>query len=118
MRTPLAPFCIADSHRCLSSRRKFDTLLHLLGDRLADQHRVGIGIPDLDDLDRHLPAGHRHEVGGEPVDLGALGADDQAGPRGLHDDRELFTRALDQDVRHGRERRRPVESLVDVLRIR
>ena len=24
MRTPLAPFCMADSQRCLSSRRKLD----------------------------------------------------------------------------------------------
>src|SRR5690606_17955214 len=58
-------------------------LLELLGDALGDEGGVQVGVLDLDNRDRDLAARHVLQLFGDAIDLGALGADDQARAGGL-----------------------------------
>ena len=91
------------------------TLLQLLGDRLADQLGVEVGVVDLDTVARDVTAGQALKLGGQGVDLGALGADDQAGPGGLDDDLQLLAGPLDVDVADRGVRGLTVEAVIAEL---
>lgn len=95
--------------------RKFARFFGLLGEGLADQTGVDLGVLDLDDADRDLAAREGLQVVGQLLDLGTLQANDLAGTRGLDDDGQFLARALDVHIAHGREGRRAVEALVHVL---
>src|SRR5690606_3713984 len=77
-----------------------DALLELGGHRLADQLRVELRLLDLEDVDEHLAARDLLQLLPQPIDLGALAADDDARPRRVDVDLELVGRPLDVDARH------------------
>jgi len=85
----------------------------LFGDAFGDGVGVEVRLFDLEDLDGDGAAGHELELFLEAIDLGAFGADDEAGSGGLDDDGELGACALDEDVGDGGEGRRAVEAFVD-----
>ena len=106
-------------HRALRAHLEHATvvraLLELLGDALSDQLRVEVSVLDFDDLDDDLAAREGLQVLRQGFDTRATRTDNHAGARALEDDGELIARTLDEDVAHGRERRRAIEALVDVL---
>src|SRR6185295_9763756 len=76
--------------------------LQLLGDRLGDEMRIHFGLADLDDVDVDLRLGHRRDLLAELLDVGALLADDDAGPRRMDGHPALLVRTLHHDARNRR----------------
>src|SRR3954451_16968362 len=89
-------------HGALLGAAEGDPALELLGDRLGDERRVDLGLAHLDDVDRHVGVGHLADELAQLLDVGALLADDDAGPRRVDRDAALLVRALDDDLRHCR----------------
>src|SRR5262249_52944980 len=63
-----------------------------------DELRVDVGAPDLVDVDEGLLLGELLELRLELLDLRALLADDDTGPRGVDVDLRLVRGALDLDL--------------------
>src|SRR5271156_4963879 len=76
--------------------------LQLLGDRFGDQGRVDFRLADLDDVDRHFRGRELGHLLAKLLDIGALLADDDAGPGGVDVDARLLVRTLDDDLRDRR----------------
>src|SRR5262249_21109522 len=57
-------------------------LFELHRDRLGDELRVELWLLDLQNVDEHVAPGDLLQLLPQLVDLGALAADDDAGPRG------------------------------------
>jgi hypothetical protein len=64
------------------------------------RHKLGVdlGLPHLDDVEMHLRGGELGELAPELLDVGALLADQHAGPRRVHGDAALLVRPLDHDL--------------------
>jgi hypothetical protein len=74
-----------------------DALLELLRDRVGDQLRVDLGLPDLLDVDMDLLHAHQApQLALQRLDLLALLADHHARPRREDRDARVLRRALDQ----------------------
>src|SRR5262249_49494688 len=71
---------------------------HVLGHQL----RVQLGVDDLLDVEVDLLPGPHLELVLQLLDLGALAADDDAGPRGRDRDARAIRGALDVDLRDPR----------------
>src|SRR3977135_2190928 len=92
--------------------RRLDGALHraakghaaveLLRDRLSDQLRIEFRLPDLDDVNHDVGLRQLGHFLAQLLDVGALLADDDARPRGLHSDTALLVRPLDHDLRDRR----------------
>src|SRR5262249_24094876 len=89
-------------HRPLHGAAKGDAPLELLGDRFGDQLGIELGLSDFDDVDHHVGLGELGDLLAQLLDVGALLADDDAGPCRLHGDPALLVRPLDHDLRHRR----------------
>ena len=89
-------------HRPLHGAAEGDAALKLLRDRLRDEMRVDLRLPDFDDVDVHLGIRHRGDLLAKLLDVGALLADDDARPRGVNGDAALLVRTLHHDARHRR----------------
>src|SRR5439155_13551421 len=74
-------------------------LLELQGDVLGDKLRVQLGVDDLLDVEVDLLARARLQLVLQLLHLGALAADDDAGPRGEDGDPRAIRRPLDVDLR-------------------
>src|SRR5204862_2753209 len=74
-------------------------LLELQGDVLGDELRVELGMDDLLDVEVDLLARARLQLVLQLLHLGALAADDDAGPRGEDRDAGAVGRALEVDAR-------------------
>src|SRR5215211_5618507 len=74
----------------LDAAAEGDPALELLGDRLGDERRVDLGLAHLDDVDRHVGVGHLADELAQLLDVGALLADDDAGPRRVDRDAALL----------------------------
>src|SRR5690606_18407489 len=70
-------------HRLFHGATERHSTLELAGDRLRNQLRVELGPLNLLNVDVHLAAGLLDQIVAQLVDLRALAADDDAGPRGV-----------------------------------
>src|SRR6478672_1222345 len=68
-------------HRALHRPAEHDPLLELLRDRVGDELRVDLGLADLLDVEAHLHAHHPAQHAAQGLDVLALLADDDPGPR-------------------------------------
>src|SRR5262249_4342699 len=85
-------------HGALHGAPERDPALELLGNRLGHQLGVKLGLADLDDVDHHVGPGEAGDLAAQLLDVGALLADDHAGPRRLNRHPALLVRALDDDL--------------------
>src|SRR5437867_6128659 len=94
------PLSVLDSapHRATESY----SLLELLSDLLGLQLRVQLRLMDLLNVDVDLAPGSVFDLLLELVDLSPFAADDNARTRGVDDNLQLVSRALDVDVRNAR----------------
>ena len=79
------------------ARRKA-TRCSMLGDRLGDERRVDLRLAHLDNAEVHLRGGEAREFLMQLLDVGALLADEHAGPCRVHRDAALLVWALDHDL--------------------
>src|SRR5579883_3620 len=84
-------------HRPLHRAAKGDAPLELLRDAVGDQLRLDLGLSDLDDVEADFAVGDLRQVGAQLVDIGALLADDDAGPGRMQGDPRLLRGAFDKD---------------------
>src|SRR5208282_3650273 len=89
-------------HGALHGAAEGDAPLELLGDRFGDQLGIELRLADLDDVDHHVAVGERGDLAAQFLDVGALLADDDAGPRRVDGDPALLVRPLDHDLGHRR----------------
>jgi len=69
-----------------------DAAFKLLGNRFGDESRVKLGLANLDDVEDDVAVGEfRHRLA-ELLDVGALLADDDAGPRRMDRHAALLVR--------------------------
>src|ERR1700729_862698 len=68
-------------HRALHGAAERDTALELLRDRFGDQRGVKLGLADFDDVDDDVGGGDVGNLLAQLVDIGALLADHDTGPR-------------------------------------
>ena len=85
-------------HRALHRAAEHDPLLELLRDRVGDELRVDLGLADLLDVEADVAAHHLAQVGAQRLDVLALLADDDAGPRAVDRDARVLRRPLDRDL--------------------
>ena len=85
-------------HRTLHGAPERHPALELLRDGLGDERRVDLGLPHLEDVEMHLGRRQLGELAAHLLDVGALLADQHAGPRGVHGDAALLVRALDHHL--------------------
>src|SRR5882757_3473211 len=100
-------------HGALHGAAEGDPALELLGNVLGDQCGVDLGLADLDDVQRHFALGHLGQVAAQLLDVGALLADDDAGPRGVNGHARALGRALDDDLGDTRLRQALAQHLAD-----
>jgi hypothetical protein len=74
----------------------------LLGDAVGNQLRIDLGLAHFLDVHRHGHAQAATQFGLEVLDVLALLADDDTGPRRVDRDAGVLGRPLDEDARHGR----------------
>src|SRR6266436_545718 len=86
-------------HRLLHRPPEGHALLQLQRDVLGHELRVQLGVDDLLDVEVDLLPRARLELVLQLLHLGALAADDDAGPRGEDGDPRAVRRALDVDLR-------------------
>src|SRR5881409_2240543 len=86
-------------HRLLHRPPEGHALLQLQRDVLGYELRVQLGVDDLLDVEVDLLPRARLELVLQLLHLGALAADDDAGPRGEDGDPRAVRRALDVDLR-------------------
>src|ERR1043166_810416 len=98
-------------HGPLHGAPEGDAALELLRDRFGDQRRIKLGLADLDDVDDHVGVGQLDDFLAQLLDVGALLANDDAGPCRVNRHPGLLVRALDDDFRH----RRLLEALHQLL---
>ena len=84
--------------RALHRAPEHDPLLELLADRIADELRVDLGLPDLLDVEADVAAHHLAQVGAQRLDVLALLADDDTRPRAVDGDPRVLRRPLDRDL--------------------
>src|SRR5205085_721246 len=106
-------------HGALHRPAEHDALLELLRDRVGDQLRVDLGLPDL--LDVHVHLLHAHDAAQlrlERLDLLAFLADHHARAGGEDGDARVLRRALDQHAADRGVRQLPLQELahLDVFR--
>src|SRR5215831_1038386 len=85
-------------HRALHGAAERDTALELLRDRFCHQLSVELRLPDLHDVDDDVGLREAGDLAAQLLDVGALLADDHAGPRRLHRDAALLVWAFDHDL--------------------
>ena len=74
-------------HGPLHGAAETDAARELIAYSLGDKRRVEFGLLDLDDVQLHFGIGcELLQAGGEPLALGALTADHNAGARGMNVD--------------------------------
>src|SRR5688500_8989651 len=91
-------------HRALHRAAEHHALLELAGDRVGDQLRVELGLPDLLDVHVHR---HAHQLlpgVAQPLDVLALLADHHARTRREDGDARVLRGTLDHDLADGRVR--------------
>src|SRR5689334_316501 len=98
-------------HRALHRAAEHDPLLELLRDRVGDELRVDLRLADLLDVEADVAAHHAAQVAAQRLDVLALLADHDAGPRAVDRDARVLRRPLDRDLRDRRVR----ELLLQVL---
>src|SRR5439155_1595616 len=104
-------------HRLLHRPPEGHALLQLQRDVLGHELRVQLGVDDLLDVEVDLLPRARLELVLQLLHLGALAADDDAGPRGEDGDPRAVRRALDVDLRAaGTRRARSASSLTPMVR--
>src|SRR3989442_321188 len=86
-------------HRLLHRPAEGHALLQLQRDVLGHELRVQLGVDDLLDVEVDLLPRARLELVLQLLHLGALAADDDAGPRGEDGDPRAVGRTLDVDLR-------------------
>src|SRR5262249_49404121 len=67
-------------HRALHRAAERDAALQLLSNTFGDQFGFDLRLSDLDDVETDLAVGDLGDVAAQFVDIGALFADDDAGP--------------------------------------
>src|SRR5579862_1477485 len=85
-------------HGALHGAAERDAALQLLRDALGDQLRLDLGLADLDDVEADLAAGKLRDFRAQLLDVRALLADDDAGPRGVDGHSRLLGRAFDHHL--------------------
>src|SRR6185503_10703688 len=88
-------------HRALHRAAEHDPLLELLRDRVGDELRVDLRLADLLDVEADVAAHHLAQIAAQRLDVLALLADDDAGPRAVDRDACVLRRALDRHLRDG-----------------
>src|SRR6516164_1622216 len=86
-------------HRALHRATEHDPLLELLRDRIGDELRVDLGLPDLLDVQADFAAHHPAQITPQRLDVFALLADDHTGPRAVDRDPRVLRRTLDRHLR-------------------
>src|SRR5690625_943052 len=89
-------------HRPLHRAAEADATLELLGDVLGHQMRIDFRTPDLDNVQVQLGIGELGDFLPQILDIRALAADDDTGPRRVDRDPALAVRALDHDAADSR----------------
>src|SRR6476620_4805951 len=91
----------AETHRRLHSAlhraAERDAALELLRDRFGNQRGVELGFADFNDVDDDVGGGDVGNALAQLVDVGALLADHDAGPRRMDRHAALLVRTLDHD---------------------
>src|SRR5690606_3213897 len=85
-------------HGALHRAAEGHAALELLGDRLGDQRRVGLGLAHFDDVEVRFGARHLGELLAQLLDVGALLADDQARTGRVDRHAALLVRTLDDHL--------------------
>ena len=98
MRMPSAPSRIADCTARFMARRKATRRSSCWAIVSATSLASTSGFLHLDDVEMHLRGGELGELAAQLLDVGALLADQHAGPRRVHRDAALLVRALDHDL--------------------
>src|SRR5215831_2945173 len=101
-------------HRALHGAAEHHALLELAGDRVGDELRIQLGLPDLLDVHVHRHAHQALQGVAQTLDVLALLADDHAGTRGVDRDARVLGGALDHHLAHGGVRELLLQVLADL----
>src|SRR3546814_6943571 len=86
-------------HRTLHRTAEGDATFELIGNALADQLGVDLGLANLDDVQRHGAARQVAQLLAQLFDVGTLLADDDARTGGIDRHAAQLRRPLDHDLR-------------------
>src|SRR3546814_4998670 len=85
--------------RTLHRTAEGDATFELIGNALADQLGVDLGLANLDDVQRHVAARQVAQLLAQLFDVGTLLADDDARTGGIDRHAAQLRRPLDHDLR-------------------
>src|SRR2546430_1749830 len=85
-------------HRALHGTAEHDALLQLLRDRVGDELRVDLGLPNLLDIEADFGAHHLAQVRPQRFDVLALLANDHAWARAVNGNARVFGGTFDRDL--------------------